>query len=71
MSLKRRLLLLWLAASFAWMVFAFLYVIQPALGELDWTALEIAECIVLLLGVPLAGLCAGIAINWIMEAGER
>ena len=71
MSLKCRLLLLWLAASFTWMVFAFLYVIQPALGELDWTALEIAECVVLLLGMPLAGLCAGVAICWIVAAGER
>jgi len=71
MSLKRRLLLLWLAASFAWMMFAFLYVIQPALGEFDWTALEITECVILLLGIPLAGLCAGIAIYWIMMAGER
>jgi hypothetical protein len=71
MSLKRRLLTLWLAASLAWMVFAFLYVIQPLLGEFDWTALEIAECIVLLLGIPLAGLCAGIAIYWIVKAGER
>ena len=71
MSLKRRLLLLWLAASFAWIVCAFLYVIQPALGEFDWTTLEIAECLVLLLGMPLAGLCAGVAIYWIVKAGER
>ena len=67
MSLKRRLLRLWLAASFAWMVFAFLCVIQPALGEFDGTTLEIAECVVLLLGIPLAGLCAGVAIYWIVN----
>ena len=71
MSLKRRLLLLWLAASLAWMLFAFFYVIEPALGEFDWTALEITECVVLLLGIPLAGLCAGFAIFWIVKAGEH
>ena len=71
MSWKRRLLLLWLAASSAWIVFACFEVIPPLLDEIDWTFGEILEVLVVLLGLPLACLGAALAIMWIADGASK
>jgi hypothetical protein len=70
MSWNRRLLYIWLIASLVWIVFAFLYAITPELDDMAWGVGDIAECIAILLGLPVAGLGAGIAILWIVRDSE-
>ena len=65
MNWKRRLFLLWLAASSVWIVFACFEVIELPLDELVWNFGEILELLVIFLGLPLASLGAAIAIMWI------
>ena len=71
MNWKRRLLLLWLAASLAWIVFAFLQFLEPQLDGFAWTAWDILDCLTILLGLPLACLGGAIAIMWIPWDGGR
>jgi hypothetical protein len=70
MSWKRRLLCTWIAASLIWIAYAFRFVIEPELGDIAWTVLDIVEAAGLMLGLPLAALVAGIAIRWLLQANE-
>jgi hypothetical protein len=67
MNWKRRLFLLWLAASSVWIVFTCFEVIELPLDEIAWNFREILELLVIFLGLPLACLGAAIAIMWIAD----
>jgi hypothetical protein len=71
MSWQRRLFLLWLTASSAWIVFAYLDIIELQLDEMEWTFGEILEVLVIVLGLPLACLGAAIAIMWIVQGANK
>jgi hypothetical protein len=71
MGWKRRLLCSWIAASLIWIAYAFWFVIEPELGAIAWTVLDIVEAAGLVLGLPLAALGAGIAIRWLLQASDR
>ena len=71
MDWKRRLFLLWLAASSVWIVFACFQMIEPQLDETAWTFGDIVEFLVILLGFPLACLGAGFAIMWIARGTSK
>jgi SNF family Na+-dependent transporter len=71
MGWKRRVFLVWLVASAAWIAFAFFHVIGPQLGEIDWSFLDIVDCVAVLFGLPVAALGTGIAVLWIERAGRE
>jgi hypothetical protein len=71
MGWKRRLLCTWIAASLIWIAYAFRFVIEPELGAIAWTVLDIVGAAGLVLGLPLAALGAGIAIRWLLQASDR
>jgi len=71
MGWKRWVFVGWLVASAAWIAFAFYHVIEPQLGEITWSFLDIVECVAVLVGLPVAALGAGIAILWIARAGRE
>jgi hypothetical protein len=71
MGWKRRVFLGWLVASAIWIVFAFLDVIEPQFGEIDWSFVEVVECTAILFGLPVAALGAGIAVLWIARASRE
>jgi hypothetical protein len=71
MGWKRCVFLGWLVASAAWIAFAFFDVIEPQLGEVTWSFLDIVEGAAVLIGLPVAALGAGIAILWIARASRE
>jgi len=71
MDWKRRLILVWIAASLIWIAYTFRYFIEPELDYTAWTVFGIVEAAGLLLGLPLAALGAGIAIRWLLQANEN
>jgi len=71
MAWKRRVFLLWLAASSVWIVFAFLQFVEPQMDEVAWTVWDVVDCLAVLCGLPLACLGTGVVLACLLWEDDR